>query len=133
MAVEPQELNDVFQSHNWPTKQTSLRDNEQEAEQMESEANLQVICFLSCMILVGAVGLSTASQQETEFSSEREAQNGCGQERVHNGHSSAAVATKSVVVAAAKKQRGKMGVGPEGPGDEDGEECKRKVSIGKIV
>lgn len=85
------------------------------------------------MILVGAAGLSTASQQETEFFSEREAQNGHGQERVHSGHSSTAVATKSIIVAAAKKQRGKMGVGPEGPGDEDGEECKRKVGIGKMV
>lgn len=90
----------------------SEADNEQQAEQTERKANLQLICLLSCMILVGAVGLSTASQQETEFSSERAAQNGGGQERVHSGHNSAAVATKSIVVvaAAATKQWGKMGV-----------------------
>lgn len=77
---------------------------------MERKANPQVICILSCIILVGAVGLPSGSQQERGFSSEREAQNGGGQERVHSGHSSAAVATKNIVVAAAKKQRGKTGV-----------------------
>lgn len=59
-------------------KNFSEVDNEQEAEQMERKANPQVICILSCIILVGAVGLPTGSQQERGLFSEREAQNGSG-------------------------------------------------------
>lgn len=85
MAVEPQELNGLFHSHNWPTKQTSLRQimNSKQSKWKEEQTYnnlpiiiiiimsksiiIHIICLLSCMILVGAVGFSTASQQETVF------------------------------------------------------------------
>lgn len=87
-------------------------DNEQKQNKWKEKQTSRQPAFSPVQFWWVAVGLSTASQQEREFSSEREAQNGGGQEGAHSGHSSAAVATKNIVAAAAKKQRGKMGVAP---------------------
>lgn len=146
MAVEPQELNGLFPSHNWPTKQTSLRQimNSKQSKWKEEQTYnnlpiiiiimsksiiIHIICLLSCMILVGAVGFSTASQQETVFFWKRSPEWRWPRE----SSQWPGKCSKTVVAAAAKKQRGKMGVAPWRHRDENGEECKRKVGIGKMV
>lgn len=119
MAVEPQELNHLFQGDNWPN-QTSFSEvaNEQEAEQMGRQANLRVFCLLSCMILVGAVGPSTfysLTAGDKSFLLKGEPRMEVASRELAVGSSltyrAAAVATKEIVEAAAKKKKGKMGVG----------------------
>lgn len=91
------------------------------------------------MILVGAFGTwafysLTAGDKSFLLKGEPRMEVASRESTVGSGltYSAAAVATKKTA-AAAKKQRGRMGVGHWGPRGEVGEECQEEACIGKMM